>query len=607
MALILANPLGFWALVGVPLILLVHFLQRKERPAVLTTRFLLDAVQVESRKGNQFQRLVNNLPMWLQLLAVLLLTWLLLEPQFPGAGKVQRMVLVLDSSASMSAFQDEVVEAVEGVLDEFWVPGVEAEYLVLTDDRSAGPIYQGKEREELIEKLGEWRPAGTLQDARRALSSLRLALGEDVGLFYISDHMAGLSGMPSVNQVAVGRPIDNCGFGGQVVDTDSGGSDGWTALVRNYASSEQQRSWWIEYADGSSSERQVVSLPARAAVAVSGQWPENSDQFTLRLSGDEFSLDDVLPVRRVREKLVKVEVELADEAAAGLVGDWLAALPGIELVTNGGEADVTFSAEEGQGADGGKNLVLGGVRFYRGENGGVLRGDGYAKTENDLNEGLVWDGLICREPEQPLTPADDDEVLLWRGDLPLIWLRGWGVTQQLVFNFDVGQSNLARVPAGLIVLHRYLQRLRGYLPKYESLNLECGESLGLGPVLTGLNRSDEGEGLTKRLEWEFAGVGDKGLQVRALPTQEAMGSRAPAEPGFLRIRLGADELLAAAVSFGDLREADFSRADSGLKLVMSGDELSQKFLRGDRFRGVWIALVLLVVGWSWWWVARTGR
>ena len=84
MPLIFANPLGFWALLGIPAVLLIHFLQRESRRLPISTLFLLEHIDRESVKGRQFDRLRQSIPLWLQLLGVVILTW---SPAGPAPGR----------------------------------------------------------------------------------------------------------------------------------------------------------------------------------------------------------------------------------------------------------------------------------------------------------------------------------------------------------------------------------------------------------------------------------------------------------------------------------------------------------------------------------------
>src|SRR5687767_10453348 len=112
-----ANLAGFWALRGVPAILAIHFLQQRSRNAVTSTWFLIEPFAPRSVGGRTWEKLRSSRALWLQLLAALLITWLLVEPRWPRAESAQTVVLVLDSSASMSAFRAEAAQAAEREFD----------------------------------------------------------------------------------------------------------------------------------------------------------------------------------------------------------------------------------------------------------------------------------------------------------------------------------------------------------------------------------------------------------------------------------------------------------------------------------------------------------
>ena len=82
MPIVFANPLGFLALLGIPAILLIHLLQRQSQKFPISTLFMLDAIDRQSLKGQKLDRLRNSIPLWLQLLSILVLTWLLIHPRW---------------------------------------------------------------------------------------------------------------------------------------------------------------------------------------------------------------------------------------------------------------------------------------------------------------------------------------------------------------------------------------------------------------------------------------------------------------------------------------------------------------------------------------------
>ena len=128
-----ANPLGLWALMGIPVIILIHFLQRKAMILPVSTLFLLEKTQREASTGRNFDRITHSIPLWMQILGVMLLAWLLAEPRFPMARSTQRIAIVVDSSASMAVFQEKMIAELQ------------SEFLALEDlpNFVAGPMKKG--------------------------------------------------------------------------------------------------------------------------------------------------------------------------------------------------------------------------------------------------------------------------------------------------------------------------------------------------------------------------------------------------------------------------------------------------------------------------------
>src|SRR5271169_496636 len=102
------SPLGMaaWAaLAGIPVgIIALYFLKLRRRPVRVPSTILWRRSLEDLHVNSLFQRLRRNLLLFLQLLAVALAMLALAGPRLKGtAGQGQRFVLLIDSSASMSA------------------------------------------------------------------------------------------------------------------------------------------------------------------------------------------------------------------------------------------------------------------------------------------------------------------------------------------------------------------------------------------------------------------------------------------------------------------------------------------------------------------------
>ena len=129
--MLLSNPYGFLALIGIPAVLAIHFFQRRSKKVPVSTLFLLQQTQRESASGRRVERLLHSVPLWLQLLMVLLLTWLLIEPRYRNEESTQRIAVVLDSSASMAVFKEKALAKLEAELAGLRGNASGAEYFLL--------------------------------------------------------------------------------------------------------------------------------------------------------------------------------------------------------------------------------------------------------------------------------------------------------------------------------------------------------------------------------------------------------------------------------------------------------------------------------------------
>ncbi len=573
------NPWGFLALLGIPAILLIHFLQRRERPAVVTTLFLLESLKLESRKGNRFQKLITSPPMWLQLLGVLLVTWLLTAPKFIASDRSQRIALVMDSSASMSSFKNQVDQRISEMISDGDATEGRIELLVIEDDLSRAPIYRGNSLDDLSTALTTWQPGGSARSPEQALRSARHALGDDAQLIYLTDHSYD-SPSYGAGVLAIGEPIDNVGLSG----IDFGEAGKWQAIVRNFSASPQTREWWISYPDGSRTQPASVSLNPNSAVVLSAPLPEGIDRFTIQLRTDAFAFDDVLPVVTPEPKTLNFATELKEEDGR-IARKILGALPGLSPITE--EPDLwVANIAEGVSGDGMKTAA---ILFSSAPTLKQYLDGPVTSIQHPLVDGLNWEALAPLQLAQPLKAEPSDLVLVWKGEVPLIILKGEGTTQALVFNFDISKSAFRNQPASLILIHRFCQSVRRDLRRYHRINLECREAIELPPLPDG-----------SEVKSVYQAIGQAPVEKVLTPSERATLA-APDQPGFFSILVDGEPLLDSALHFADLREADFSDARSEQEMPANSEAERRKTLQQDPTRQIW-ALVLigtLLGSWAW--------
>ena len=579
-----ANPLGLLALLGVPVVLAIHYLQRRTRTIPVSTLFLIEQRRDQSRIGRRFDRLISSWPMWLQLLMVVLLAAHLSQPRLPVAGSVQRVAVVVDGSASMRVFKRELLRQLSSLAGRCQSLARRTEFLVLLDDPAQPRLYAGDSAAAMLRAVESWNPVGGPVDPSGSLRLARERVGNHGVVVFATDVL--LDKLPAdAVLLAVGHPVANVGFTGLTVGQKDGQAV-WRALVSNRSASAQDRSWHLEWDAGQRSPDASVHLEAGGMLDLSAAMPADATRLRLVLEPDEFSLDDSFAFLTSSPKPLGFRQALPDALR------WLPArlgrsVPGLTEVPPGKPADLTLAAA----SDGLFPSVLGPAILMS------AAGDSSAKTlvqpmvaaRHPLVAGLFWETLAVQEV--PLVPAQsNDVVLVWCGTQPMVSLRpvplpaGTAATatpaQQLVLHFNPALSNWERLPAAAVLLLRYCDEVR--LAKRGTAREQLEPRQALAPMLPADVRGN--------LTIETLDLAGKVVSSRQVSSNGVAGLRAPDEPGFLRVREGDTVLIDGAVAFADAREGDFRACASRDPKL----DISNVSMAGDAL-GPWWPLVILLV------------
>lgn len=563
-----ANPWGLLALFGVPAVLLIHFLQRESRRVVVSTLFLLEQMTPVSARGRRLERLRNSVPLWLQLFAVLLIAWLFAEPRWVRRDSAQSIVVVLDSSVSMSVFREAMNRGLETRLGELSKAAARTEWVLMESDTTRGTLYSGGDLDALLAALQSWKPHLGTHDALPALRIAQSSLRGNGLVIFVSDHPCELP--ESALLFAVGEPFNNCGFSGLRVETRNG-QPLWHALVKNYGGDVQKRSWWIE-TNGQKTAPNEITLQPDQALELSSAFLANARECELVLSGDRFALDDRLPMLAPQPKPLAISAE-SETSFDDFFKRFIASLDAV----NGDlrALDLQLCVYDPLAP---KLQEKSAIIFVKepGEPKKYLEGTVVAENHPLVSE-LNWRGLLCKETLR-VPPKEHDETLLWQGERPLLFLRGEGDAKSLIVNFDVRQSNALQLPAFVIALNRFVESVREAKVAFASENVETNQAITVA-----------------------ANPAEPPPRI-AFSTERML--RAPAEPGFFDVKQGDNTLLRAAAHFADPREADFRAASSVDQLHGKIAALVERNSREDFLAPVWALLLGVAMLGNWAWISR---
>ncbi len=586
----LANPAALWGLLALPALVAVHFFQQRSRRVELSTRFLVDLLDPESRGGRTWERFRASRVFWLQVLAASLAVWVLAEPRWARADSVQTVVLVLDDAVAMRAVADEARAATRALMAETARGAARTEWVLMTSDPRRPALYRGPDRARVEAALAAWRPALGTHDYEPALRLGRGLAGAGGVCWFITDRENKVPADQAA--LGVGRALANAGFAGGEVRRGETGGRTWRAVVKNHSGEAQRRAWWIE-TGANASERRLVELGPDAVVELSGAWPAEAERAVLRLEPDGFDADDALPLVRPEPKRLSARVGVGGET-----GEFFRRLlRGIEGVEVGASVSATLRVVEEDGAAAtspGPAVVLAAVKT--GAEGAepaerkLVRAPVVAER-HALVDGLNWQGLLG-PGAAGLKMAADDEGLLWQAETPLVWLRpGAGGRRQLVLNLEWAAGNAGRLPATVLLLRRYAETVRDAQPGSRAANFDANGRVEIAEA----DRS----GAHAVAEWSM--VTAAGAR-RGVDAAELVVLRAPEEAGFFEVHRADEMLVRGAAQFADARQGDFREAGRFRREPPAGesDATRARNTQGDSLAAVWLALAGAALLWSWW-------
>lgn len=560
------------------MVVLIHFLQRRAKVEIVSTLFLLKQTQRESTSGRRFDRLVHSVPLWLQIFAVLLITWLLIQPRYVKAKSTQRIAIVLDSSASMRVFKKKIPETLQREIPRLQGNAANIEIWLMESDSSKAKIYQGTSTEDMLLALEKWNPSSGTTELSNTLRVARSLVGAEGAVTYITDSPLLNSAPYNSSSISIGEPTDNCGFTG--VTFEKHGTDLiWKAIVRNYSDSSQTRTWQLETATGKSTSK-TLTLAAGSLTTLQGAFPADQSRCRIQLSNDAFELDDTLPLVRPAPKPLLVTSNLPQNIVQ-LSDKMISSFPNLKAVSY--DADLVITSTDTTPKA--HHLLV--FPQDKASTRPYLTGN-IVTTKHSLTEGLNWQTLLVRNSIS--IPHDEsDEVLLWQGNRALIYLRTHPDSKRkaLIFNFDILRSNGMKQPALAVMMLRFCEQLRSEKIAPETRITETSEPINLSsqsgadaPSLTHTVLSLDGE------------------TIQSEATNKNTLS-APETPGFFTIQQGEQMLLSSATYFADTREADFSECATEEIPASNLATAVDRHTRDDHLWRIWACLVLVALLLAW--------
>ena len=599
MPVFLSNPWGLLALLGIPLILLIHLLQRQSKVELCSTLFLLKKTQLESVSGRKIDKVLQSLSLWLQLLAVLLLTLLLVQPRFINKQATQRIAVVLDSSASMLVFKEKLHIAVKEQIPIAKGIAPNMELWVLDSDISKERIYHGNSLEEMSEKLDSWSPNSLSSSPQHSLRVARSLVGRKGEVLFFTDHVIE-SASYNATVYAIGEKHQNVGFTG-VTYTPSEIGTRWAASVKNYSKVPLSREWKVAYSNGTTSESRLLKLRPGELQQVSGIIPSNVERAVVVLSADIFTYDDVLPLLSPIPRSLKVGVAVSEKfqpLASKITKhfDHVSEVADSELldfvIQNFNAAPAKITPDDSTATSSPTTEINSEAGIWLLDSKlekSIYKVGQIVASDHTLLEGLNWQQLFISD-ENRIPIKMNDIPLLWLDKTPILFLRensdGTELKQQLVFNFDIKRSNIMKQDAFALLLFRYIESQRDNKKDALVSTTELGQVLDVSLF-------------NKIEELTFSSLNLSGEVINKRLIKASTDLISPNKVGFYTIHQGDKLLLTASNYFADTAEADLSLCGSGVLTTSLETSAVEQHSVNDRLWRLWVILLLLAILISW--------
>jgi hypothetical protein len=162
-----------------------------------------------------------------------------------------------------------------------------------------------------------------------------------------------------------------------------------------------------------------------------------------------------------------------------------------------------------------------------------------------------------------------------------------------VFNFDPRHSNLLRLPAFVILVHRFAEQARVRKPAFARDNFLSGQALDL-VLPPGVH--------TAQLETtplNSVNGASPQVQVTKLTPNIAEHLHAPSPPGFFAVKVDDKLWLDGAAQFPDPRESDFHDAASIPLEAHAQTVREEAHSHPDTLTPLWLLILLGVLLASW--------
>jgi hypothetical protein len=545
-------PLGLLALVSIPAIVIIHIYRRRYPVRTIAGLFLWQTGVQTPAGGGRPERLPITPGLLLECMAALALSLMLAGARCAPAGDLEHLVVLLDDSASMSARNAagesardratrEITTQIDGMSRTARVT------LVRSGDRPAvlaGPATSGPDARAALER---WQPRARHHSLATALRLSRELAGRSGRLMVVTDTMPEDEVPSGVLWKAFGQPAANVGIiAAERTLIPEQGQGLLLLTIGNYADAEQSRTLTV-VADGREVTRTNVAAPSGVS-AVRLPLPPGLPAVRLTLSDDGLLRDNEVVLVEPRPRLVAVDNELREGRGRDALVRALSGVPDVTSSDSGHLQFVEADAFDSPRQPGVWRVAFGAPpasMLAEGEPQDFI-GPFVIEKRHPLLLGVTLDGVVWTKAwpvrassGRPLASAEDRPLL---ADV-----TAPGLPMSLLFNLDLGTTNLVRSPDWPILVSNLIELTRESLPGPERWNYRVGEW-----VRVKLDAAPKTQLVVKN-----------GGNERTMALSRTVEFAAPEGGGLLQIAADGKTVVELGTNFLDEQESDLRTRNAG--------------------------------------------
>ncbi len=465
------NPWGFLALVSLPVILAIHFFRHRYQKSPVSALFLWKRITREPSTGRRLERPPISSSLLLELLAALLLSFLLARPAF--LHEQTHRIIALDLSASMLAEHNDGETSLQKIKEEArsFLSEDSGDYLYTIVASGYPPERVGStglspgEAKKVINRLNPHHTSYNIDEMVQTIFRVG-AEGAEV-LFLTDQPPKAYSGqLPSdFTWKSVGKPLDNVAWiGGKRTSNTTGDTDRIMVVLKNYSgqprnirvnATAEDRSFLEKSirVNGMDTWKTTIKIPRGKLEKL---------QFQLRTDNDALNLDNNIRFLTGNTRVLRAGIELPEGPARTAVRKSLQANRNVSLKIRDQPPHLLVgSANRNRFPP--NPITYFGLKTTSSENNGRVRGPYLVEKTHPLLKNTVLRGVVFGGVNMERSPGNGTP-LISSGDVPLLYSLSEGENNRYITNFTIRDSSIDRSIAWPILMSNLVDIARDRIP-----------------------------------------------------------------------------------------------------------------------------------------------